>query len=54
MVRTIAFHIEYMGANMYVVNRQTTSKSQLNHIYHLFFYLYGRSLVASRSIAGAG
>ena len=54
MVRIIAFHIFYMGPNLYNYNRQITIKSQLDHIYPLFFYLYDRSLVAGRSIAGAG
>ena len=52
MVRIIAFHIFYMGPNLYNYNRRTTIKSQLDHIYHLFFYLYGRPAGAGLYMVG--
>jgi len=41
-----------MGANLYNYNRQITIKSQLDHIYHLFFYLYDRPAGAGLYMVG--
>jgi len=52
MVRTIAYHIFNMGPDLYNYNRQITIKSQLDHICHLFFYLYDRPAGAGLYMVG--